>query len=452
MKRYLLVVLAFVLSSAFTLCRAQNFNGNTPQLNSSVPSFSSPSTTNFSRSNANTVPRSSASSTKKDPMWAHKRELAKQVQRQKQLQALRREMEVMSEKGKNFKPALSYDLPSHRYKKGASAFRSAFSALKSMSGDNENFSITKAVFTVENAFYNNTGHFQQFDLNIEELAVFLKELMPDYGYSMSDNVAKNLMIYRFFTDTLYSKDGQNIHTPIQYDFEDYLGRNDYAKQFVAKVMMENSGQCHSLPLLYLMLAEKLNAEAYLAFAPYHSYIKFPLPGGGFQNVELTSHVLTSDAHILQSGFVSAEALQSKVYLQPYSNDGLLSYCISDLAKEYIWKYGYDGFVRDMLEYAVKLYPKNINANKVLSNYYTVHFMELEKRLGLTQNNFQVKLKQHPQAADILRKRNAIYDRIDAMGFRQMKSSDYEDWLSGIMEEGKRKNQKTFKTVEQNIKQ
>lgn len=389
----------------------------------------------------------------KDPLEAHRQQLSRDAARKRQMQQLKMEMAAESEKAKSFRPSVQYNLPSRMSMRGAGSFKTAFAKLKQMANDSNLFTINEAVFTVENAFYFNTGEFERVDKAISDIASFLEGLMPKYGYDLNDNLAKNLMIFRFFTDTLISDDSSFHHTPIQYDFEDYRGKLDYAKQMVSKVMVENSWQCHSLPLLYIMIAEKMQAESYLALAPYHSYIKIPLPQGGYQNIELTSRILTSDAHVLQSGFVTAEALQNELYLRPLSEIELLSYCITDLAKEYVWKYGHDPFVQEMIEYALELFPNNIVAHKVLSNQYTVRFMHIERQLGVTEQNFQTKMKQYPKALAILQKRNEIYDNIDALGYRFMTGEQYESWLNGIMEEGKEQQEKSneYKGLENTIK-
>ena len=79
--------------------------------------------------------------------------------------------------------------------------------------------------------------------------------------------------------------------------------------FVQKLLVTGKGQCNSLPKLYLILAEEIGAEAHLALSPNHSYIKFPDDEGNWHNIELTNNMLTTDAFILNSGYVKAEAIQ-----------------------------------------------------------------------------------------------------------------------------------------------
>jgi hypothetical protein len=158
--------------------------------------------------------------------------------------------------------------------------------------------------------------------------------------------------------------------------------------FVEKLLQSNKGQCHSLPLLYLILAEEINAKAYLSFSPNHSYIKFKDNNGKWINVELTNGMLTTDAFVLQSGYMKAEALQNKIYMQPLTERQLLSEIMVDLAKGYSVKFGYDEFVEQVIDKAIELYPNNVFAQMVKSDYRTLKFHYVAQQLGLNLDNFQ----------------------------------------------------------------
>jgi hypothetical protein len=52
------------------------------------------------------------------------------------------------------------------------------------------------------------------------------------------------------TDTIPIQYSNNItleNYPFVYDFEDAIGRNDWTKMFVSKLLEEHNGNCHSLP-------------------------------------------------------------------------------------------------------------------------------------------------------------------------------------------------------------
>jgi hypothetical protein len=303
-----------------------------------------------------------------------------------------------------------------------------------MASGEKKFSLKKANFIVENAFFENKADFQQFDKIIRQLALFVNLKMDELGYDKTSNLAKNVMLFRFFSDTLKIKSKNMVHYPIPYDFEDCEGSKDWRKMFVSKTLAANSGQCHSLPLLYLILADEIGAKAQLAYSPRHSYIKFRDDSGKWHNIELTNGMFTTDAFILQSGYIKAEALQSKIYMQPLTEKQLLSHLLFDLAKGYTVKYCFDRFVEKVVTKALELDPNNIEAHALLSDYRTVKFNHIEKQLGgINEQNYRQKLSQHPQAKEAFLARNRQYRKMDDMGYENMPADAYEKWLKSLNE-------------------
>ena len=58
-----------------------------------------------------------------------------------------------------------------------------------------------------------------------------------------------------------------MHYPLKYNLDDYDSQRDYTSHFVSSMLHSNMGQCHSMPLLYLVMAERMGAEAYLSMPP-----------------------------------------------------------------------------------------------------------------------------------------------------------------------------------------
>jgi hypothetical protein len=263
--------------------------------------------------------------------------------------------------------------------------------------------------------------------------------MEELNYDKNSNLAKNLILFQLFSDTLEIKSMGLKHQPFKYDFEDYAGNNDWSKMFVLKLLTTNSGQCHSLPLLYLILAEEIGANAHLAYSPSHTYIKFRDDEGKWQNVELTNAMLTTDAFMIQSGYIKSEALQNKIYMQPLSKKQLLSNCLFDLAKGYAAKYCYDDFVETVIDKALELDPININAQMMKFDYLTVRFRYIESQIGINAQNYRDKLAEYPKAKEIFLARNQQYTKIDNLGYESMHAESYERWL-GSLNEAKQKQE------------
>lgn len=372
----------------------------------------------------------------------YERDRQRQLEQQKYLHEAYRDIEEFN------RPTVSYNLPSCTSLEGAEAYRSAFSEISKMADGQKTFSIKEANFLVENAYFNNKANYQEFDKVIKQIGQFINWKMEDFGFDKNSNLAKNILLYRFFSDTLEIKSKEMVHYPFKYDFEDYLGKEDWTKMFVTKALTTNSGQCHSLPLLYLILADEIGAKAQLSFSPSHTYIKFQDDYHKWYNVELTSGMFTTDAFVLQSGYVKSEALSNKIYMQPLKENQLIAHTLYDLAKGYVSKFCYDNFVETVINKALELDPNNINAQMVLSDYKTLRFQYVISQIKVSPQH----INNYPKAKTLLDEMYAQYNLIDNLGYEDMPADEYEKWLNSLNEaKQKQQSQELFKGLNQKIK-
>lgn len=313
----------------------------------------------------------------------------------------------------------------------------AYDGLLDMATEKTPIDIGKAIFLVENAYNDNKGSYEEFDKMLNHIVLFCKQYMIHNGYDTTSNLAKNMMLFRFFSDTL-ELNGKN-HFPITYDFDDYMGYKDWRKMFVTKLLKANSGQCHSMPLLYKALAQRMGAEAYISFSPKHTYIQFR-EGNKFYNLELTNGMLITEDLIFESGFIKTETIRSGIYMDTLSNQQTVAYMIQDLAQGYGIKFGNDGFVIEALNKSMEYFPNSIHGMMLKSNYYTgllnQYLYEIETRYNEKPNPQQLKAK-YPIVYETYLQRNAMYDMIDNTGYEPISTQQYEAWLKSIGEEKNR---------------
>lgn len=272
--------------------------------------------------------------------------------------------------------------------------------------------------------------------------------MDELDYDTESNTAKNLILFQYFSEEM--KFGKISHKPFKYDFEDFTGANDYSKMFVSKLMNTGTGQCHSMPLLYLILAEQIGAEAYLSFSPNHSYIRFPDDDGNTLSLELTNGMFSTNSFILQSGYVKSEALQNRIYMQSLSKQELLSQMYADLAGGYLHKYGYDEFIGEVINKSLELYPNNINARMYKANYQANKFEYVANELGIDPFNPRElqNIGNYPNAVNLLNEANLQTKQIENLGYEPMPMDAYVAWLNSVHAE---KNKQESKEIQQSIK-
>lgn len=334
---------------------------------------------------------------------------------------------------------IDYNLPSFSTQKGSEYYRTVFDKMLLLNPDN--YSIKDVNFKIENAYFENKLDQEEFERAIKQTGEFLIAKMKESNYDLNSNTAKNFMLFEFFTQTLQVKGFKEKHFPLKYDFDDYRGEKDWTKMFVTKLLKTGTGQCHSMPLLYLILAEEIDAEAYAALSPNHSYIKFQDEKGKWHNIELTNGMFTVSSFILNSGYIKAEAIQNQIYMKNLSKQELLSQFYIDLATGYIHKFGYDDFVEKVVNKALELYPNNINANMVMSNFYTFRFEYAMKKIGInpTVNSELKQIRNYPGTVKWLNQTNHQYKKIDDLGYQPMPDHAYESWL-GSLKEAKNKQE------------
>ncbi|HMX00946.1 MAG TPA: hypothetical protein PKL56_18240 [Cyclobacteriaceae bacterium] len=354
--------------------------------------------------------------------------------RQHELEQRRNDV-VMNEANSIFDALrIDYELPFKELPE-KQIYAAAFIELERMLKGELPIDLEKAVYVVEHAF-DPTLNFGEFDRQLNKAANVIGLKMQQDKISLSDNIGKVMTTFKYFADTIsVASKGETTITsyPKEYDFEDFWGKQDYRKMFVSKLLKEGSGQCHSMPLLFLLLCEKIGAKANLAFAPNHSFIKFQDKYNQWHNIELTNGMLASDHFMVESGFVKAEAIQNKIYMEPLTKKEVVVQCLNDLALGYQKKYGYDPFVRECANVALAHDSNSLTARQALANYYITlsnYIAYQYKMKGLTRNQFD----QDQEAQAIVDATNKAIQEIENLGYADMPEDAYSAWLNSMKDE------------------
>jgi len=355
------------------------------------------------------------------------------------------------------KTLLNEDLPTihnveevQRYQK-TKHYRQAFSELLEMQNGKRPFSLKETVFIVENAYTNNILDYSDYSKRIKIKVDALNMLMKKEKISLSNNLGKNYIIQKLFSERIVEyKDTVvwRVHKPFKYDFDDFLGENDWSNMFVTKLLKTGKGQCHSMPLMYLILAEEINAKAWLSLAPEHSFVIFN-DGRTFYNYETTNGNPVTYDWLMESGYINSMAIKNRIYLDTLGQDGLMSTLLADLIMGYTNKFGYDNFMASMVDTLLSINPKSIQGQ-----IFKADLLVLE-----TKNNLQKvgnpPVEQIPNYPDAHKSYSALmkqYDFIDGLGYMQMPKEKYTAWLASLnSEKHKQDNQKLKTAIIRNAK-
>ncbi len=339
----------------------------------------------------------------------------------------------------------SKGFPSQSNQEGTASYYSAFDEINNMLEGKQPLSLGRAVFLMENAYYNNTLNYDDFQRNINDQLQFCNEKIKEDKLNPNSNLVKNMMLFRLISDTLKIKpkgtERTITHTPIKYDLDDYKSEKSFDSHFVSKLMKSGSGQCYSMPLYYLVLAEKMGAKANWAFSPNHSFVKIQDEDGAWYNLELTCNAILSDAHYMNSGYVKAEAIRNRIYLEPLEKKEAVAQMLVELARGYYEKFGLDSFYLNCANTASK-HMKNQLDPLILKAFY-------EERLTLTLAKLldaqkpEMMQQKSPESYKHYVNMQELYNQIDNLGFEKLPDGIYARWLEHInnlkAKENKQKN-------------
>lgn len=334
------------------------------------------------------------------------------------------------------------------YKKLQPFYEAAFDSINQMLSGSRPLDLKKAVFLVENAYYQNKMKYADFCKLIDNKVYVLNQIIEKEKLSRTNNVALNYAIQQLYLKPVKYTDkngAAKVHNQFKYDFEDYMGASDYTKQFVTKFLYSGKGQCHSMPLLYLILANEIGAKANLAYSPSHSYIVFPDEENNFYNFECTSACFPSYSYIMSSGHVSKEAIESGIYTLPVSLKETIANQLNELATQQMFQFkGIDDFQLKCAKRTLEVFPNDIMALMTISNHQTA---KTDAAIYYSGCQSPKDIPNYPGVKEEFDKRNNLYDYMDNLGYTQIPENEYNAWLNAVkLEKAKQESEEIKKII------
>lgn len=168
------------------------------------------------------------------------------------------------------------------------------------------------------------------DTNLHRLDVISRWIMEAWQLSKASSVDK-LKALRTF---LYLACPWNGHLPFRYDFDDPLG-SDVCNKLLPNYLATKKGNCMSMPLLFIILGQKLGLDVTASLAPEHIFVKYRDDMGNFFNIEACEKAgPKEDASYQKDCSITPEALANGVYLQPLSKRETVVVTMSTLMEFY----------------------------------------------------------------------------------------------------------------------
>ena len=296
---------------------------------------------------------------------------------------------------------------------GQEHYEKAYSELYSMLNGETELNFSKALFIVENAWYDNKLNYSDFDKQISDIAISCKRMIDKKGLN-NYNTASNWAIFMYMTQKI----PENNQHPYSYDFEDFLGEKNFSSTFVTRILKDGKGNCLSLPLLYKSIAQKMNAEAKLTLGPSHAWIRHIDEDGNWANVELTSGQFPTDGILMTELDIKREAIQTGAYFKPLTEKETIAFLLTQLALGYQAKFKkLDMFTEKCADLSIKYFEPNVIAYSIKINNVA------EKAIENQKENIDI--------SELHGKYVNYQVTLNNLGADNIKPEDYNKWVSSM---------------------
>lgn len=317
-------------------------------------------------------------------------------------------------------------------------YNQAFDELHQMLKGQKPLSFKRAVFITENAYLENQLSYEDFQKQIDALVKLTNAVAANDGLIYDKKDRKQVLmagaIYRVMKDSLVFESPDKSLSfkkyPYTYDMDDFWGEREWTKMFVTKLLHDQTGNCHSFPALYKIIADELGIEAWLSIAPNHTYIKQWNDKTGWYNTELTTGRFPFDADLKYNSYIKTEAIAAGVYMDTLSSKETISYTITDLAQGYVKMFGYNDIATPVkwLDTALVYFSNYPNAMILKAELLKKQYEQAMKEKGATEFSG---LWEDPAMKSKFSELEQSYYNVHQVGYRRMPKEMYLNWLFRI---------------------
>jgi regulator of sirC expression with transglutaminase-like and TPR domain len=226
---------------------------------------------------------------------------------------------------------------------------------------------------------------------------------------------------------LYVAGPWNNHQPFKYDLDDPLGRNVHNK-LLSTYIAKRKGNCVSMPILFVILGQKIGLDVTLANAPLHIFVKFRDEQGQITNVEATTGGFKKDDSYQADFPMTKQALSSGIYMQPLTKRESVA-AMTETVQQFYGQKGWPQRRIALADAVLKTHPKNISAilNKAsaYSSLIRLHFIDKYPTPD------QIPMERWADYEALGRNSQLWFNKAEELGGRQESKADDEKYLNRI---------------------
>ncbi len=215
---------------------------------------------------------------------------------------------------------------------------------------------------------------------------------------------------------IYRAGHWNGNRPFKYDHDDPYGK-DLSTKLLPTYLATRKGNCISMPILFLVLGERLGLKLPLSTAPLHVLVKYTDDQTGqTYNLEATSGAgFTRDSHYQKSMPMTVKALENGVYLKNLSRKETLAVMATLVVEHLIEQRRYQEAI-DVADVLLEAYPAHafLLAKKGTAYYHLLHSEIISRYSNLNSLPTQARLR----ANSLYRQNQLAFQQAEALGWQQ----------------------------------
>jgi transglutaminase-like putative cysteine protease len=242
--------------------------------------------------------------------------------------------------------------------------------------------------------------------------------------------------------------------PYYYDYIDYIAKDDRRNYFVTKTLATGTGQCHTFPVTYLILAEALGIDANLAYNPRHSFIRYKNKNNAVMNYETTVDRFLADAFYLQTLPIMAKAQKNKLYAFSLTKKQVVATVLYDMAANFAREHWIADkiFITECMKIAKPYFPNQEYINGTESYLNKIIYAEtlntMAKEKGITD---AADIEKYPDLLKAYTNYYSYMEKVNNLGIQdfpeseELRMMEYAD-KKGRLQTAKKINSKEKKTL------
>lgn len=245
--------------------------------------------------------------------------------------------------------------------------------------------------------------------------------MPEFGLSSTSRL---LALRRY----VYESGQWNDYQPFQYDLEDPFGTK-IVNKLLPSYLASKRGNCVTMPLLFIILGQRLGIEVTASTAPKHLLVKFKNEMGIWSNLEATSGANPArDVWIRSQLPMTDQAIANGVYLQPLTKKETAAIMATTLAEFYLQQREYEKaiVISDLI---LQHYPKDVGIMTLKAVSYgrlaRKHFIEKYPSPD------QIPISQRRSYEYLAAHNHIWFAKAEELGWRDMTKAEEEKYLENV---------------------